>query len=137
MKKLLFMCGVFLLLLAACGSNDGSKEDSAKTKSNAEQTKSKKSKKEQKLEKEVAKLSEKQKLALAFCVEDLDRYTLTKNEILTGIYEYKLATGNKNFKLVDFKLVKYDDGIKNAPKGMNFYNVSPNKGNFEALIGVS
>lgn len=137
MKKLLFMCGVFLLLLAACGSNDGSKEDSAKTKSNAEQTKSKKSKKDQKLEKEVAKLSEKQKLALAFCVEDVDRYTLTKNEILTGIYEYKLATGNKNFKLVDFKLVKYDDSIKNAPKGMNFYNVSPNKGNFEALIGVS
>lgn len=137
MKKLLFMCGVFLLLLAACGSNDGFKEDSAKTKSNAEQTKSKKSKKEQKLEKEVAKLSEKQKLALAFCVEDVDRYTLTKNEILTGIYEYKLATGNKNFKLVDFKLVKYDDSIKNAPKGMNFYNVSPNKGNFEALIGVS
>ena len=45
MKKLLFMCGVFLLLLAACGSNDGFKEDSAKTKSNAEQTKSKKSKK--------------------------------------------------------------------------------------------
>ena len=42
MKKLLFMCGVFTLL--AC-SNDGSKEDSAKTKSNAEQTKSKKSKK--------------------------------------------------------------------------------------------
>ena len=90
-----------------------------------------------KVEKEVAKLSEKQKLALAFCVEDVDRYTLTKNEILTGIYEYKLATGNKNFKLVDFKLVKYDDSIKNAPKGMNFYNVSPNKGNFEALIGVS
>ena len=52
------MWGV-LLLLAACGSNDGFKEDSAKTKSNAEQTKSKKSK-EQKLEKEVAKLSEKQ-----------------------------------------------------------------------------
>lgn len=44
MKKLLFMCGCFTLL-AACGSNDGSKEDSAKTKSNAEQTKSKKSKK--------------------------------------------------------------------------------------------
>ena len=43
MKKLLFMCGCFTLL-AACGSNDGSKEDSAKTKSNAEQTKSKKSK---------------------------------------------------------------------------------------------
>ena len=59
MKKLLFMCGVFLLLLAACGSNDGSKEDSAKTKSNMEQTKSKKSKKN-KSWKEVAKLSEKQ-----------------------------------------------------------------------------
>ena len=56
MKKLLFMWGI-LLLLAASGSNDGSKEDSAKTKSNAEQTKSKKSKKT-KAEKEVAKLSE-------------------------------------------------------------------------------
>ena len=44
MKKLLFMCGVFYFYLT-CGSNDGSKEDSAKTKSNAEQTKSKKSKK--------------------------------------------------------------------------------------------
>ena len=57
MKKLLFMCGVFYFYF--CGSNDGSKEDSAKTKSNAEQTKSKKSKKN-KREKEVAKLSEKQ-----------------------------------------------------------------------------
>ena len=33
MKKLLFMCGVFYFYLT-CGSNDGSKEDSAKTKSN-------------------------------------------------------------------------------------------------------
>ena len=104
---------VFLLLLAACGSNDGSKEDSAKTKSNAEQTKSKKSKKTKSWKR---KCFLKKKLALAFCVEDLDRYTLTKNEILTGIYEYKLATGNKNFKLVDFKLVKYDDGIKMLQK---------------------
>ena len=45
MKKLLFMCGCFTLTCSFCGSNDGSKEDSAKTKSNAEQTKSKKSKK--------------------------------------------------------------------------------------------
>ena len=34
MKKLLFMCGVFYFYLQL-GSNDGSKEDSAKTKSNA------------------------------------------------------------------------------------------------------
>ena len=43
-ETIIYVWGV-LLLLAACGSNDGSKEDSAKTKSNAEQTKSKKSKK--------------------------------------------------------------------------------------------
>ena len=49
---------VFLLLLAACGSNDGSKEDSAKTKSTNKQNL--RSLKDQKLEKEVAKLSEKQ-----------------------------------------------------------------------------
>ena len=136
MKKLLFMCGVFyfylqLVVLMMVPKKIALKRNLTRNKQNL------RSLKDQKLEKEVAKLSEKQKLALAFCVEDLDRYTLTKNEILTGIYEYKLATGNKNFKLVDFKLVKYDDGIKNAPKGMNFYNVSPNKGNFEALIGVS
>ena len=136
MKKLLFMCGVFyfylqLVVLMMVLKKIALKRNLTRNKQNL------RSLKEQKLEKEVAKLSEKQKLALAFCVEDVDRYTLTKNEILTGIYEYKLATGNKNFKLVDFKLVKYDDSIKNAPKGMNFYNVSPNKGNFEALIGVS
>ena len=50
------MWGV-LLLLAACGSNDGFKEDSAKTKSNANKQ-NLRSLKEQKLEKEVAKLSE-------------------------------------------------------------------------------
>ena len=27
--------------------------------------------------------------------------------------------------------------VSKCSKGMNFYNVSPNKGNFEALIGVS
>ena len=48
------MWGV-LLLLAACGSNDGSKEDSAKTKSNAEQTKKSKKSKRTKAGKEVAK----------------------------------------------------------------------------------
>lgn len=61
---------VFLLLLAACGSNDGSKEDSAKTKSNAEQTKSKKSKRP-KAGKGSSKAFWKTKLALAFCVEDV------------------------------------------------------------------
>ena len=135
MKKLLFMCGVFyfylLVVLMMVLKKIALKRNLTRNKQNL------RSLKRTKVEKEVAKLSEKQKLALAFCVEDVDRYTLTKNEILTGIYEYKLATGNKNFKLVDFKLVKYDDSIKNAPKGMNFYNVSPNKGNFEALIGVS
>ena len=81
MKKLLFMCGVFYFYLQLVVLM----KRRSKTKSN-EQTKAGKG---------SSKASEKQKLALAFCVEDVDRYTLTKNEILTGIYEYKLATGNK------------------------------------------
>ena len=43
------------------------------------------------------------------------QYTLTKNEILTGIYEYRLPTGKHNYKLVDFTLVKVKQPVKHAP----------------------
>lgn len=115
MKKLLFMCGVFyfylqLVVLMMVLKKIALKRNLTRNKQNL------RSLKRTKAGKGSSKAIWKTKLALAFCVEDVDRYTLTKNEILTGIYEYKLATGNKNFKLVDFKLVKYDDSIKMLQK---------------------
>ncbi|UDI77138.1 hypothetical protein HYI43_00690 [Staphylococcus taiwanensis] len=130
MKKLLFLSGVFLLLLAACSSNESSKEHNSKSKTEQ-------SKKDKKVTVNTGKLSEKEKLALAFCIDDVDQYTLTKNEILTGIYSYKLPTGTRNYRLVDFMLVKVKQPIENAPKGMHFYTVQPDKGNFKAIIGVN
>ncbi|MFC0138222.1 hypothetical protein CD127_01205 [Staphylococcus petrasii] len=136
MKKFLFLSGALLVLLTACSTSDSFKED--KDKSHAEQKDTQSKKSDAKTTTiNTAKLSEKAKLALAFCVEDAEQYTLTKNEILTGIYEYRLSTGKKILKLVDFTLVKVKDPINNAPEDMHFYTVYPDKGNFKALIGVN
>ena len=60
---------------------------------------------------------------------------LTKNEILTGIYEYKKdlklrkANGRSNVRESGF--------YKNAPDGMKFYQVYPTKGQFASVIGVN
>lgn len=138
MKKLLWLSSVLLLLLAACGTNDASKDKNSKSNTENKQTSAQNSNnKDKKIEKEIAKLSEKERLALVFCVDDVDQYTLTKNEILTGIYEYKMPTGKRNYNLVDFTLVKYKDKVKNVPKNMNFYTVYPNKGNFITIVGVN
>ena len=62
---------------------------------------------------------------------------MTKNEILTGIYEYRLPTGKHNYKLVDFTLVKVKQPVKHAPKHMQFFTVYPDKSTYQALIGVN
>lgn len=62
---------------------------------------------------------------------------MTKNEILTGIYEYRLPTGKHNYKLVDFTLVKMKQPVKHAPKHMQFFTVYPDKSTYQALIGVN
>ena len=59
-------------------------------------------------------------MTLAFCVDHVDQYTLTKNEILTGFYLAIAPAGEEHYKLVDFTLVKYDKPIANAPKDMLF-----------------
>ncbi len=76
-------------------------------------------------------------MALAFCVDHVDQYTLTKNEILTGFYLPIDPAGEEHYKLVDFTLVKYDKPITNAPKDMHFYTVYPDKRSFAAIIGVN
>ena len=68
----------------------------------------------------IPNFSEKEKLALAFCVDHVDQYTLTKNEILTGFYLAIAPAGEYHYKLVDFTLVKHDKPVANAPKDMHF-----------------
>ncbi|UCH99969.1 hypothetical protein RES5_000490 [Staphylococcus haemolyticus] len=76
-------------------------------------------------------------MALAFCVDHVDQYTLTKNDILTGFYLAIAPAGEEHYKSVDFTLVKYDKPIANAPKDMHFYTVYPYKRSFAAIIGVN
>ena len=76
-------------------------------------------------------------MPLAFCVDHVDQYTLTKNEILTGFYLAIAPAGEYHYKLVDFTLVKHDKPVANAPKDMHFYTVYPDKRNFVAIIGVN
>lgn len=61
---------------------------------------------------------------------------LTKNEILTGIYEYKKGSEVEKKQMEDLMLEKVDS-IKNAPDGMKFYQVYPTKGQFASVIGVN
>ena len=83
----------------------------------------------------VTQLSEKKKLALAFYADEADQYMLTKNEILTGIYEYKKGSEVEKKQMEDLML---ESGFyKNAPDGMKFYQVYPTKGQFASVIGVN
>lgn len=148
MKRFILLSITFMLILTACSTNESSKED--KTKSHSKQTDTKttednkkqnkfesKKKNEEKTKDIVANFSEKEKLALAFCVDHVDQYTLTKNEILTGFYLAIAPAGEYHYKLVDFTLVKHDKPVANAPKDMHFYTVYPDKRNFAAIIGVN
>ena len=148
MKRFILLSITFMLILTACSTNESSKE--GKTNSHSKQTDTKttednkkqnkvesKKKNEEKTKDIVANFSEKEKLALAFCVDHVDQYTLTKNEILTGFYLAIAPAGEYHYKLVDFTLVKHDKPVVNAPKDMHFYTVYPDKRNFAAIIGVN
>ncbi|MHB7935536.1 MULTISPECIES: hypothetical protein [Staphylococcus] len=148
MKKFLSLSITFMLVLTACSTHEPSKEnkteshtkqtDTKTTKDNKKQNKDDNKKKDEEKNKDIIpNFSEKEKLALAFCVDHVDQYTLTKNEILTGFYLAIAPAGEEHYKLVDFTLVKYDKPIANAPKDMHFYTVYPDKRSFAAIIGVN
>lgn len=138
MKKFLFLGSVMVMLLAACSTHESSKEDHKSNQNNVQKTKKNETnKKDETSSIQTSKLSTKERLALAFCIDGVDQYTLTKNEILTGIYEYRLPTGKHTYRLVDFTLIKENTSVKNAPKHMQFYRVYPDKGSYQALIGIN
>lgn len=148
MKKFLSISITFMLVLTSCSTHEPSKEnkteshtkqtDTKTTKDNKKQNKVDIKKKDEEKNKDIIpNFSEREKLTLAFCVDHVDQYTLTKNEILTGFYLAIAPAGEEHYKLVDFTLVKYDKPIANAPKDMYFYTVYPDKRSFAAIIGVN
>ena len=139
MKKILFLGSIMMMLLAALVRMNLQKEDnkSKSNQNNVQKAKKNESDKKMKRHQPIRLNYQKERLALAFCIDGVDQYTLTKNEILTGIYEYRLPTGKHNYKLVDFTLVKVKQPVKHAPKHMQFFTVYPDKSTYQALIGVN
>lgn len=135
-------------MLTACSTHEPSKENKTEFHTKLTDTKTTKDNKnktrltiKRKMKKKTKILYltflKRKKLALAFCVDHVDQYTLTKNEILTGFYLAIAPAGEYHYKLVDFTLVKHDKPVANAPKDMHFYTVYPDKRNFVAIIGVN
>ena len=134
-------------MLTACSTHEPSKEnktefhtkltDTKTTKDNKNKTRLTIKRKMKKNKDIIPNFSEKEKIGFSFCVDHVDQYTLTKNEILTGFYLAIAPAGEYHYKLVDFTLVKHDKPVANAPKDMHFYTVYPDKRNFVAIIGVN
>lgn len=75
-------------------------------------------------------------IALAFFGNNIDNYAITKDEIVKGVYTYQ-GPGMTKQKRVDRIKLQPVRAIPNAPKGMTFYSVIPEKGNFATIIGVN
>ncbi|RIO69973.1 hypothetical protein BUZ39_19835, partial [Staphylococcus haemolyticus] len=84
-------------MLTACSTHEPSKEnkteshtkqtDTKTTKDNKKQNKDDNKKKDEEKNKDIIpNLSEKEKLALAFCVDNVGQYTFTHYDILPGFY---------------------------------------------------
>lgn len=148
MKKLMAVASILLLLCAACSndkekSNAHQKDESTKTESkqkdnskNESNGNGSKPKQAKNVKSDINDVSDKTKLALAFFADEDGEYIVTKNEVLTGIYEQTVQGEKEKKKL--YKLLLIDDNhIKNAPDDMKFYSVYPAKGTFSTVVGVS
>lgn len=159
MKKVFLASSVALMLLTACQNSDSSQQENQKKTSQADNKKDEKhtskhqtennekqnktsgqqhSDKEDKgqTKSSAGQLSDKTKLALIFYANPKGKYSLTKNEILTGKYK-RQGTGDNDVKqIVDFGLVPYEN-ISQAPDGMKFYMVYPDKGSYRTVVGVN
>lgn len=140
MKLIFILCLSVFLVLAGCNSDDKVSTKSQKTKTDIDSKKTENHKDQGNSKKDTNKsaihLSDKQRLALAFYADEAGQYTLTKNEILTGIYEYKKGTETEKAQTEDILLEKMPP-INNAPTGMHFYYVYPPKGQFASIIGMN
>ncbi|WP_436962352.1 hypothetical protein [Staphylococcus shinii] len=140
LKKGLILLSVMGTTITLTACNDS--KDTNKDNNTSHATESKSSKNDNSTNKDksetvsVKELSTKTKLALAFFADDVDKYILTKDEALTGVYESKTGGETKKKQLYKLLLVK-TNGVANAPDDMDFYTVYPPKGSFASVIGVS
>ena len=100
------------LVLAGC--NSGDKTDTKDKKEETKQTsKANKENKEQHHKQEndnkaSTQLSEKERLALAFYADGVEKYMLTKNEVLTGVYDYQKGNETEKKQMEQLMLEKAD-----------------------------
>lgn len=126
------------LVLASC--NSGDKTDTKDKKEETKQTsKANKENKEQHHKQEngskaSTQLSDKERLA--FYADGVEKYMLTKNEVLTGVYDYQKGNETEK-KQMEHLMLEKADSMKNAPKDMKFYQVYPSKGQFASIVGVN
>ncbi|QSF51683.1 hypothetical protein JX000_00275 [Staphylococcus sp. SB1-57] len=155
MKKFLFLSGTALLLLSACNNGDSSSdskgaskvEDTQKSEdskkgndsksSSSKESSSHSSKSKQSSTNDISNLSEKERIALIFLANESGKYTLTKNDILTGRYTTQMSDEKKTQELKHFAVSRETQQISGAPNGMKFYAVSPSIAQFATVIGVS
>lgn len=145
-KGLIFLTSLGVAItLSACNDNNDTKEENknsnkaeaegkgSKLENNNSNTTSEKRKSESI---NVNEISKNKKLALAFFADDIDQYILTKDEVLTGVFEDKTGGETKKKQLYKLLLIK-EHGVANAPNDMEFYTVYPPKGSFASIIGLS
>ncbi|MDU9351996.1 hypothetical protein [Staphylococcus warneri] len=155
MKKFLFLSGTALLLLSACNNGDSSSdskgaskvEDTQKSEdskkgndsksSSSKESSNQSSKSKQSSTNDISNLSEKERIALIFLANESGKYTLTKNDILTGRYTTQMSDEKKTQELKHFAVSRETQQISGAPNGMKFYAVSPSIAQFATVIGVS
>lgn len=124
--------------LTACSDNQEDNDNSkATTNQESDKKTNKHSNSSSKKDKDsVEELSPKTKLALAFFADGIDDYMLTKDEVLTGVFEDNTGGEAKKKQLYKLLLIR-EKNVDNAPEDMAFYTVYPSKGSFASVIGVS
>ncbi|PTJ23930.1 hypothetical protein [Staphylococcus simulans] len=151
MKKLLAVSAALLVFTTACGNEGDKKENQEDSKTKANETKKaqsnnqtledaeshkdveKSTNKEQ--SEKASQLSDEKKAALVFSSSEASEFTLSKKEILTGIFEQNYNNEKEKKQLYKLFLVKAD-GYKEVPENMKFYSVYPSKGSYASIIGI-
>lgn len=139
MKKYLIVASTLTLLLTGCGEatqKESKDSDNTVSEVNNAKEKSSENKKEISKKQSVKDISEEMKIALAFFTENAKKYTLSKDEILTGVYDYEGMTGTEKKQLYKLFLIN-EKNFDEAPKGMKFYSVYPAKGSYASILGIS
>lgn len=145
MRKVFYIAGA-MMLLAGCSEQKSEQANKDEITTETAQHQNKKveelstveipKQEKENTEKPDNEISKNTKLALAFFTDAAQDYTLTKNEALTGRYEYKGMQGTEQKKIYKLVLVK-ERQLNGAPEGMEFYSVYPPKGSYASIVGIS